>query len=65
MAFETCDPFLIRQEHDDPTLAEWDCLAHSKFIRLSKEEDVEDVLNGVLMFGKNPPKLHFKFVDLA
>ncbi|GMI98738.1 hypothetical protein like AT1G03960 [Hibiscus trionum] len=46
MAFETRDPFLIRQEHEDPTLTEWDRFAHREYIRLSMEEDVEDASNG-------------------
>ncbi|GLT41276.1 hypothetical protein SLA2020_153510 [Shorea laevis] len=46
MAFETRDPFLIRQEHEDPTLTEWDRFAHREYVRLSMEEDVEDVSNG-------------------
>ncbi|XP_048232702.1 probable serine/threonine protein phosphatase 2A regulatory subunit B''delta isoform X2 [Ricinus communis] len=46
MAFESRDPFLIRQEREDPTLTEWDRFAHREYIRLSMEEDVEDVSNG-------------------
>ncbi|XWS42584.1 hypothetical protein CRYUN_Cryun16bG0026800 [Craigia yunnanensis] len=54
MAFETRDPFLIRQpclsrnkqERENPTLTEWDCFAHGEYIRLSMEEDVEDASNG-------------------
>ncbi|AES82677.2 calcium-binding EF-hand protein [Medicago truncatula] len=46
MAFETRDPFLIRQERENPTLTEWDRFAHREYIRLSMEEDVEDVSNG-------------------
>ncbi|XVE72906.1 hypothetical protein DITRI_Ditri11bG0075700 [Diplodiscus trichospermus] len=46
MAFETRDPFLIRQEHEDPTLTEWDRFAHREYIRLSMEEDVEEASNG-------------------
>ncbi|CBI37142.3 unnamed protein product, partial [Vitis vinifera] len=46
MAFETRDPFLIRQEREDPTLTEWDRFAHREYIRLSMEEDGEDVSNG-------------------
>lgn len=41
MAFETRDPFLIRQEREDPTLTEWDRFAHREYIRLSMEEDGE------------------------
>ncbi|KAI4345817.1 hypothetical protein L6164_012909 [Bauhinia variegata] len=45
IAFETRDPFLIRQEREDPTLTEWDRFAHREYIRLSMEEDGEDVSN--------------------
>lgn len=33
------------QEHEDPTLTEWDRFAHREYIRLSMEEDVEDASN--------------------
>ncbi|CAO2833167.1 unnamed protein product [Amaranthus hypochondriacus] len=46
MAFETRDPFLIRQERENPNLTEWDRFAHREYIRLSMEEDVEDASNG-------------------
>ncbi|KAF5746955.1 serine/threonine protein phosphatase 2A regulatory subunit B''beta-like [Tripterygium wilfordii] len=46
MAFENRDPFLIRQERENPTLTEWDRFAHREYIRLSMEEDVEDASNG-------------------
>ncbi|MBA0654185.1 hypothetical protein Goklo_021248 [Gossypium klotzschianum] len=46
MAFETRDPFLIRQERENPTLTEWDRFAHREYIRLSMEDDVEDASNG-------------------
>ncbi|KAG1353957.1 serine/threonine protein phosphatase 2A regulatory subunit B''beta [Cocos nucifera] len=46
MAFETRDPFLIRQEREEPTLTEWDRFAHREYIRLSVEEDAEDASNG-------------------
>uniref|UniRef100_A0A6N2KT10 EF-hand domain-containing protein n=1 Tax=Salix viminalis TaxID=40686 RepID=A0A6N2KT10_SALVM len=46
VAFESRDPFLIRQEHEEPTLTEWDRFAHREYIRLSMEEDVENVSNG-------------------
>ncbi|XP_022138599.1 probable serine/threonine protein phosphatase 2A regulatory subunit B''delta [Momordica charantia] len=45
VAFESRDPFLIRQEHEDPTLTEWDRFAHREYIRLSMEEDVENASN--------------------
>ncbi|KAL8166442.1 hypothetical protein V2J09_007941 [Rumex salicifolius] len=46
MAYETRDPFLIRQERENPTLTEWDRFAHREYIRLSMEDDVEDASNG-------------------
>ncbi|KAL7109071.1 hypothetical protein ACP275_06G152500 [Erythranthe tilingii] len=46
MAFETRDPFLIRQERENPSLTEWDRFAHREYIRLSMEEDAEDASNG-------------------
>ncbi|KAM7269439.1 hypothetical protein ACFE04_024936 [Oxalis oulophora] len=46
MAFESRDPFLIRQERENPTLTEWDRFAHREYIRLSMEEDVEEASNG-------------------
>eukprot|EP00268_Persea_americana_P021292 TRINITY_DN2124_c0_g1_i7.p1 TRINITY_DN2124_c0_g1~~TRINITY_DN2124_c0_g1_i7.p1 ORF type:complete len:541 (+),score=106.02 TRINITY_DN2124_c0_g1_i7:755-2377(+) len=46
MAFETRDPFLIRQEREDPTLTEWDRFARREYIRLSMEEDGDDASNG-------------------
>ncbi|MBA0651732.1 hypothetical protein Goklo_019037 [Gossypium klotzschianum] len=47
IAFETRDPFLIRREHENPTLTEWDRFAHREYIRLSMEEDIEDASNEV------------------
>ncbi|THU69433.1 hypothetical protein C4D60_Mb08t14370 [Musa balbisiana] len=47
MAFETRDPFLIRQERENPTLTEWDRFAHREYIRLSMEEDDLDG-NGII-----------------
>ncbi|CAL9213628.1 unnamed protein product [Arabidopsis halleri] len=46
MAFETRDPFLIRQEREDPNLTEWDRFAQREYVRLSMEEDVDEVSNG-------------------
>ncbi|XP_024970919.1 serine/threonine protein phosphatase 2A regulatory subunit B''beta-like isoform X1 [Cynara cardunculus var. scolymus] len=46
MAYESRDPFLIRQERENPTLTEWDRFAHREYIRLSMEEDAEDASNG-------------------
>ncbi|KAK7268883.1 hypothetical protein RIF29_21592 [Crotalaria pallida] len=45
ISFETRDPFLIRQEREDPNLTEWDRFAHREYIRLSMEEDGEDMSN--------------------
>ncbi|KAL5792721.1 hypothetical protein ACOSP7_001315 [Xanthoceras sorbifolium] len=45
-AFESRDPFLIRQQREDPSLTEWDLFAHREYMKLSMEEDVEDVSNG-------------------
>ncbi|GAA0152013.1 protein phosphatase [Lithospermum erythrorhizon] len=46
MAFESRDPFLIRQERENPNLTEWDRFAHREYIRLSMEEDADDASNG-------------------
>ncbi|XP_044492561.1 serine/threonine protein phosphatase 2A regulatory subunit B''alpha-like [Mangifera indica] len=46
IAFESRDPFLIRQEREDPSLTEWDRFARREYIRLSMEEDVDNVSNG-------------------
>ncbi|XVF28586.1 hypothetical protein REPUB_Repub15cG0042600 [Reevesia pubescens] len=46
IASESRDPFLIRQERENPTLTEWDHFAHREYIRLSMEEDVEDASHG-------------------
>lgn len=46
VAFETRDPFLIRQEREDPTLTEWDRFARGEYIRLSMEDEGEDASNG-------------------
>ena len=35
-----------KKEREDPTLTEWDRFAHKEYIRLSMEEDGEDVSNG-------------------
>ncbi|XP_057423877.1 serine/threonine protein phosphatase 2A regulatory subunit B''beta-like [Lotus japonicus] len=45
ISFETRDPFLIRQEREDPNMTEWDRFAHREYIRLSMEEDGEDMSN--------------------
>eukprot|EP00239_Pterosperma_sp_CCMP1384_P003288 CAMPEP_0197843816 /NCGR_PEP_ID=MMETSP1438-20131217/757_1 /TAXON_ID=1461541 /ORGANISM="Pterosperma sp., Strain CCMP1384" /LENGTH=523 /DNA_ID=CAMNT_0043454213 /DNA_START=464 /DNA_END=2035 /DNA_ORIENTATION=+ len=39
IAFETRDPFLIRQEREDAHLTEWDRFARTEYIRLSMEEE--------------------------
>ncbi|GBG61541.1 hypothetical protein CBR_g22338 [Chara braunii] len=46
VAFETRDPFLIRQEREDPTLTEWDRFARAEYVRLSMEDEGEDGSNG-------------------
>jgi len=46
IAFETRDPFLIRQEREDVHLTEWDRFARTEYIRLSNEEEGEDASNG-------------------
>ncbi|KAJ6773697.1 SERINE/THREONINE PROTEIN PHOSPHATASE 2A REGULATORY SUBUNIT B''EPSILON-RELATED [Salix purpurea] len=43
VAFESRDPFLIRQEREEPALTEWDRFAHREYIRLSMEEDVNEL----------------------
>jgi serine/threonine-protein phosphatase 2A regulatory subunit B'' len=45
IAFETRDPFLIRQEREDPHLTEWDRFARTEYVRLSMEEEGEDASN--------------------
>ncbi|CAA7050294.1 unnamed protein product [Microthlaspi erraticum] len=42
MAFESRDPFLIRQEREDPNMTEWDGFAQREYVRLSLEEDAEE-----------------------
>lgn len=37
---------LFEQEREEPTLTDWDRFAHREYIRLSMEEDVENVSNG-------------------
>jgi len=41
IAFETRDPFLMRQEREEPHLTEWDRFARGEYLRLSLEEDDE------------------------
>ena len=39
IAFETRDPFTIRQEREEPHLTEWDRFARAEYVRLSMEEE--------------------------
>ena len=39
IAFETRDPFLIRQEREEPHLTEWVRFARQEYIRLSMEDE--------------------------
>ncbi|KAI7749407.1 hypothetical protein M8C21_001651 [Ambrosia artemisiifolia] len=73
MAFETRDPFLIRQERENPTLTEWDRFAHREYIRLSMEEDADDASNGSVDAGQIEEffnlscgqQKHVKFLDIV
>eukprot|EP00873_Tetraselmis_striata_P045230 jgi/Tetstr1/465494/TSEL_000879.t1 len=42
IAFETRDPFLARQEREDPHLTEWDRFARAEYVRLAMEEEGEE-----------------------
>lgn len=42
ISFETRDPFLVRQEREDPHLTEWDRFARTEYVRLAMEEEGED-----------------------
>ncbi|KAK9833451.1 hypothetical protein WJX81_006419 [Elliptochloris bilobata] len=44
IAFETRDPFLVRQEREDAGLSDWDRFARAEYVRLALEEegDAED-----------------------
>ena len=42
IAFETRDPFLVRQEREDAALCDWDRFARTEYIRLAMEEEGED-----------------------
>ena len=42
IAFETRDPFLIKQEREQEGLTDWDRFARAEYIRLSMEEEVSD-----------------------
>mmetsp|Transcript_5146 Transcript_5146/g.14795 ORF Transcript_5146/g.14795 Transcript_5146/m.14795 type:complete len:540 (-) Transcript_5146:595-2214(-) len=41
IAFETRDPFIIRQEREDAALSEWDRFARTEYVRLAMEEEGE------------------------
>ncbi|CAK0763377.1 hypothetical protein CVIRNUC_003051 [Coccomyxa viridis] len=41
IAFETRDPFVVRQEREDPTLTDWDRFARAEYVRLAMEEEGE------------------------
>jgi len=43
VAFETRDPFLVRQEKEDPHLTEWDRFARTEYVRLAMEEEGEEI----------------------
>ena len=45
VAFETRDPFVIRQEREEPHLTEWDRFARAEYVRLSMEEE-EGIADG-------------------
>jgi len=46
IAFETRDPFLIRQEREDAGVTDWDRFARQEYLRLSMEEEGEDMSGG-------------------
>ena len=46
IAFESRDPFSIRQEREEPHLTEWDRFARGEYIRLSMEEEENEGENG-------------------
>uniref|UniRef100_A0A061RTI5 Protein phosphatase 2 (Formerly 2A), regulatory subunit B n=1 Tax=Tetraselmis sp. GSL018 TaxID=582737 RepID=A0A061RTI5_9CHLO len=48
IAFETRDPFLARQEREDPTLTEWDRFARTEYVRLAMEEEGEESGGGAV-----------------
>lgn len=41
IAFETRDPFLMRQEREEPHLTAWDRFARGEYLRLSMDEEEE------------------------
>lgn len=41
IAFETRDPFIIRQEREDMAVSEWDRFARQEYVRLAMEEEGE------------------------
>lgn len=46
IAFETRDPFVIRQEREESGLSEWDRFARAEYIRLAVEEEGDDSPSG-------------------
>eukprot|EP00884_Botryococcus_braunii_P021339 jgi/Botrbrau1/788/Bobra.0181s0041.2 len=42
IAFETRDPFLVRQEREDPHLTDWDRFARTEYVKLAMEEEGEE-----------------------
>lgn len=43
IAFETRDPFVIRQEREDAGLTEWDRFGRTEYVRLAMEEEGDEV----------------------
>ena len=54
IAFETRDPFLMRQEREEPHLTEWDRFARGEYLRLSMEEDEDMDTNNVVSWEESP-----------
>ncbi|GAB4813663.1 hypothetical protein N2152v2_000709 [Parachlorella kessleri] len=46
IAFETRDPFVVRQEREESGLSEWDRFARTEYVRLAVEEDGDDSPHG-------------------
>ena len=55
ISFETRDPFLVRQEREDPHLSEWDRFARTEYVRLAMEEEGEDGGGGMWEDSLNEP----------
>lgn len=51
--------FWCEQEHEDPSLTDWDRFAHREYIRLSMEEDGEDASNGSIEVWDEPLEAPF------